>query len=392
MKIWPRVPLGELCVEKTGTVDPTQLGDRTFLYVDIGSVDVAKKEITEARRLAGHEAPSRARRSLLEGDVIVSMTRPNLNAVAFIGPALSGQICSTGFSVLRPGPRLDAAFLFHFVQTSRFVQKLSALTAGALYPAVSEGQVRQQAIPLPPLDEQRRIADILGRAASIRRLRRQAQDTARLIIPALFNKMFGDAVQNPMNWPMREFGEVGQVQLGRQRAPKYQSGDFTRPYVRVANIHEDRIDVSDLLSMDFNQKDFAQYQLSSGDILLNEGQSAELVGRPAMWGSEVENCCFQNTLVRFRPNAKFMRNEFAFSLILQYYREGVLRSISSQTSNVAHLGAGRFAKLTAMCPPLELQDRFVDFYKRFREAAGLHNSATALADISVSSLQSRLFG
>jgi type I restriction enzyme S subunit len=101
-------------------------------------------------------------------------------------------------------------------------------------------------IPLPPLAQQRRIVDILDRTASIRKLRRQAQETARQIIPALFVKMFGDPATNPMGWPSFAFSALGRVQLGRQRAPKYQAGMFTRPYVRIANVFEDAIDASDL--------------------------------------------------------------------------------------------------------------------------------------------------
>jgi type I restriction enzyme S subunit len=56
-------------------------------------------------------------------------------------------------------------------------------------------------------------------------------------------------------------GDSGEVKLGRQRAPKYQTGQFARPYVRVANVFKNLIDVSDFLSMDFDERDFATYRL-----------------------------------------------------------------------------------------------------------------------------------
>src|SRR5205823_1840250 len=127
---------------------------------------------------------------------------------------------------------------------------------------------------------------------------------------------------NERDWPISSVGQAGQVQLGRQRAPQYQSGMHTRPYVRVANIFEDRIDLSDVLSMDFDGDDFAAYRLQYGDILLNEGQSTELVGRPAMWRNELADCCFQNTLVRFQSNLKTTVPEFALAVILYYFRSG----------------------------------------------------------------------
>src|SRR5205823_3213817 len=95
----------------------------------------------------------------------------------------------------------------------------------------------------------------------------------------------------------------------------------------VANIFENRIDLSDLLCMDFNLADFRAYKLESGDILLNEGQSTELVGRPAMWRNEIQNCCFQNTLVRYRADPKLVNSHFALYTFLWMYRTGRLAQI-----------------------------------------------------------------
>ncbi len=139
-------------------------------------------------------------------------------------------------------------------------------------------------------------------------------------------------------------GDAGRVQLRRQRAPQYQSGQHTRPYVRVANVYEDQLDLSDVLSMDFDAEDFEAYRLKHGDILLNEGQSTELVGRPAIWRNEIPDCCFQNTFVLFQPNPNTTLSEFALAIFLRYVRSGEFAKVSGKTSNVAHLGAGNEQK------------------------------------------------
>jgi type I restriction enzyme S subunit len=87
----------------------------------------------------------------------------------------------------------------------------------------------------------------------------------------------------PEGWVWARVKQVGKVQLGRQRAPQHDSGDYMRPYLRVANVYEDRIDTSDVLEMNFTPAEYETYRLEYGDILLNEGQSKELVGRPAMY-------------------------------------------------------------------------------------------------------------
>jgi type I restriction enzyme S subunit len=190
---------------------------------------------------------------------------------------------------------------------------------------------------------------------------------------------------------MLTFGTAGRIQLGRQRAPQYQSGKHSRPYMRVANVYEDRIDLTDVLRMDFDTKDFAAYKLQYGDILLNEGQSTELVGRPAMWRNELADCCFQNTLIRFQPNTHIVRPTFALAVCLHYFRTGEFARISSKTSNVAHLGAGRVATLPFLVPPLERQE---EFERRSNSVVGVlrhHEAQSKNLESLFASLQHRAF-
>lgn len=104
----------------------------------------------------------------------------------------------------------------------------------------------------------------------------------------------------PEGWCLAAVERVGSIQLGRQRSPKYHNGPFMRPYLRVANVFEDRIDTTDVLRMNFAPAEYETFRLESGDILLNEGQSPELLGRPVMYRNEVPGACFQNTLIRLQ--------------------------------------------------------------------------------------------
>jgi len=136
--------------------------DEQFLYVDIGSIDRDLKRIASPQSIKGRDAPSRARKCISTGDVLVSLTRPNLNAVALVTPDFDGQVASTGFEVLRP-VLVDSRYLFYLVRTRDFIEKISGLTQGALYPAAKSADVREYQFPLAPLSEQIRIADMLDR-------------------------------------------------------------------------------------------------------------------------------------------------------------------------------------------------------------------------------------
>jgi type I restriction enzyme S subunit len=110
--------------------------------------------------------------------------------------------------------------------------------------------------------------------------------------------------------------------------------------------------------MNFTPEEFKTFALKYGDILLNEGQSRELVGRPAIYRDEVPGSCFQNTLVRYRPSPRVC-SEYALVVFRAYMRTGRFQQISKQTTNIAHLSAGRFAALEFPLPPLAEQKRIV---------------------------------
>jgi type I restriction enzyme S subunit len=162
----------------------------------------------------------------------------------------------------------------------------------------------------------------------------------------------------PEGWVWARVDQVGKVQLGRQRAPQHHTGTHMRPYLRVANVFEDRIDLSDVMEMNFTPDEFPVYELHPGDILLNEGQSMELVGRPAMYRGELPGVCFTNSLVRFQAYDCLDRN-YALFAFLAFLKTGRFQKIASITVNIAHLGAGRFAELPFPLPPLAEQQQIV---------------------------------
>jgi type I restriction enzyme, S subunit len=256
---------------------------------------------------------------------------------------------------------------------------------------INATEVLKFPLVLPPLPQQRRIADVLDRAEALRTKRRGALAQLDTLTQAIFVEMFGKPMVNERCWPMVKVCEAGRVQLGRQRAPQYQTGNHTRPYMRVANVYEDRLALSDVLSMDFDKADFAAYRLKYGDILLNEGQSTELVGRPAMWRDELANCCFQNTLVRFQANTKRTIPEFALAVFIYYLRSGEFAKVSSKTSNVAHLGASRFAAMPFPLPPLTLQREFARRVASVEQLRSSHRASLVQLDELFACLQHRAF-
>ena len=160
----------------------------------------------------------------------------------------------------------------------------------------------------------------------------------------------------PPTWVWAKVDNLGQVKLGRQRSPKHHTGPSMRPYLRVANVFEEYIDTSDILTMNFSEEEIVIYELKAGDILLNEGQSPELVGRPAIYRGEVPGACFQNTLIRFRPGPH-INADFALLVFRHYLHADIFRQIARWSTNIAHLGLKRFRELPFPVPPLPEQEK-----------------------------------
>lgn len=163
----------------------------------------------------------------------------------------------------------------------------------------------------------------------------------------------------PETWRKCRVDEAGEVQLGRQRSPDNHQGDHMRPYLRVANVFEERIDTSDVMAMNFTPEEYERFQLRAGDIFLNEGQSKELVGRPALYRGELPGGCFTNSLVRFRCRDGVLP-DFAMCVFLHFMKSGHFQKIAKITTNIAHLGAGRFSEMAFPLPPLDEQRVIVD--------------------------------
>lgn len=160
----------------------------------------------------------------------------------------------------------------------------------------------------------------------------------------------------PEDWDVSSVGEKGQVIAGKALAVN--APGKQRPYLRTKNVFDGNIDIEDVLSMPMTDEQFAQFQLRNGDVLLNEGQSLELVGRCSVYKEEYpEPCAIQNALLRFRANTGTSAS-FASHLFRHCQQTGVFAKIALQTTSVAHLGSSRFANLK-LAWPTENEQRLI---------------------------------
>jgi type I restriction enzyme S subunit len=274
-------------------------------------------------------------------------------------------VCSGDIYVLESisPERLSPELLPFICQADAFFEHAVGTSVGSLSPRTNWRSLAEFEFTLPPLDEQRRLAAVLCTGSRLREesgtLHNALTAMRRSFLVAIFRPDRGARDAFPEHWKVMKATEAGHCQLGQQRHPMFEGGDNIRPYLRVANVFDGQIDLSDVLAMHFPTDALEKFELQPGDILLNEGQSTELVGRSAIWRGEVPGMCFQKTLLRFRCGPHLLP-DFAHAFFQHMLYTGQFARVAVQTTSIAHLTSVRFMQLPLPIPPLEEQQVLVD--------------------------------
>ncbi|NKE64841.1 hypothetical protein RAMLITH_03325 [Ramlibacter sp. RBP-2] len=321
--------------------------------------------------------------TLRPGDLVCIRVNGSKSLVGRVIPFRSTRKWAYCDHFIRFRPRqdvVDSLYLAHYFQTEavrRYVELNMVSSAGQN--TVSQGTMLDVPVPLLSLADQRLVVAEIDKQFSrldeaVANLHRVKSNLKRYKTSVLREgaqgRLLGDAqsfecstfadagFDLPAGWTWTRVGDIGRLQLGRQRSPKYHAGPDMRPYLRVQNVFEDRIDLSDVMEMNFSHADVSRFALQPGDILLNEGQSPEFLGRPAIYRGELPGACFTNTLIRFQAHTCVVP-EFALIVFRHYMHSGRFAKESNITTNIAHLSLGRLSNVEFALPPVPEQQRIV---------------------------------
>ena len=392
MSVIPTSTIGDVVDKVSSWMPGRDDPDGEFTYVDLSAVNQDSKVITTPRRLVCTDAPSRARQIIRSGDVLVSTVRPNLNAVGRVPIELDGATASTGFCVLRPRTKaIDGDYLFHWVRSPRFVDEMIRRATGASYPAVSDRIVHGSRIPLPPVSEQRRIAEILNSADGLRTKRWASLAQLDTLAQSIFLDMIGDPATNTKRWPVALLREVtARIQIGPFGSLLHQE-DYVEggiPLVNPKHIQQQAIqpDRSETLSA----RKFAElgtYHLQAGDVVM--GRRGEMGRCAIVDGGSGPLLCGTGSLF-VRPD-----NEHTTSLFLLFLLSSVaLRARLERLSlgqTLPNLNSQIVESLKVPLPPLAFQLEFAERVEGVRRLANTQSQAANQLSSLFSSLQQRAF-
>ena len=376
-----RVPIDTYCEKKIPTLQNTY--DGLIDYIDISSVDNTAKKIISYQTIDATEAPSRAKQLLQQGDVLVSMVRPNLNAVAVVEEASENlMVGSTGYCVLRCKDTMDVRYLFNFCQSQYFVDDMSSQATGASYPAVSNSIVRGSLIPCHSIEEQKAIASVLDKISELISLHKQQLAKLDELVKSRFIELFIGK-----GYPTKTVDEVslGKGEYGAQSASvEY---DPTRPrYVRITDINDDGT-LNDDVAASINPADDEQYKLEYGDFMF--ARMGATVGKTYAF---VEgNQIFAGYLIRYRLNPELINPRYLFwyTRLDEYWNWVKLNQSGAAQPGI---NAKKYGSLQIPLPPIEEQNAFAAFVEQTDKSKLAIQESLAKLETLKKSLMQQYFG
>ena len=321
------------------------------------------------------------------GDILMSVRAP-------VGPTnVAEQRCciGRGLAAIRPD---ETVALRDFVLWSLKQREddLVAMGQGSTFAAIGQKHLKSLRIPLPPLDEQRRIVGILNRAAKIKRLREQAQERLREFIPALFIKMFGDPVENPMGWKFRHFGElVEEFRYGTSKKCSGEACDGYVPILRIPNVLRNGIDWNGMKFAALDDREAKAIRLKDGDILfVRTNGNPEYIGRCAVFRGS-RSAAYASYLIRARLGSNsLVTSEYIAGALSTVMMRNVILSLARTTAGNYNVNIASLGSLSLPVPPLDRQRRYAQIVETAKSVSSVTESGSRTATGFTASLMSHL--
>jgi type I restriction enzyme, S subunit len=263
--------------------------------------------------------------------------------------------------------------------------KFMQVQARRLEPTRFRGQTTRA---LPPLAEQRRIAEVLDRAEALRAKRRAALAELDSLTQSLFLDLFGDPATNPKSWPIRVIRDLLESASYGTSEKSGATGEF--PVLRMNNISRTgEMDFTDLKFMDLEASQQDRYLVRTGDVLFNRTNSVELVGKTGVY-REAKPVAYAGYLIRLRVT-KENHPEYLSAFLNSAYSKAMLRGMCKSIIGMANINATEIQGMKIPSPPIALQQEFARRVGAVEKLKQAQRAALAEQDALFATLQHRAF-
>jgi type I restriction enzyme S subunit len=383
-----QVSLGELCETGSGGTPSRQKAAEYFggTIPWVKSGELRENVITSTEEsITDIGLKESAAKLLPRNTLLVALYGATVGRIGVLGieAATNQAVCY----IIPDERRVNRQFLFYAlrVQVPFWLSK----RVGGGQPNISQGIIKETKIPLPPLPEQRRIADILDKADAIRRKRRKAVEEVTTFSFSVFHEMFGEPRCNPHNWPssplsalVREDDKInyGVVQPGEDfpgGIPLVRVGDFKRMKIDKANIK--RIDPE-------IEASYKRSRLVGDEVLL---ACVGSIGLVALADESLRGFNTVRAVARIRCGPKLNRHYLAYYISTPFLQSFFLQS--TRTVSQPTLNIGLIEETNVLVPPIALQNRFAAILAKHQETANRFDESANGTEQLFNSLVQRAF-
>ena len=382
------MPLGTVATISRNAVAPEKIANGT-LYVGLENIERGGRLINVRTVAAGELASTKF--AFTNSDVLFGKLRPNLCKIT--RPTFDG-ICSTDILPLTPGPDLDRNFLAHFLSQEAIVAWAAARAKGANLPRLSPSDLARLELPLPPLAEQQRSAEMLDRVDELRATRRKALALVENLRQSLFLQVFDEKSKD--DWPVLTVAEIAIDKSGSIRTGPFGSdllhSEFTESGVAVLGIDNAVQNKFEWGARRYispqKYEQLKRYTVRPGDVLITIMGTC---GRCAVVPKDVPEaintkhlCCISLDQSKCLP--EFLHAFFLFHPLAQQYLQQTAKGAIMDGLNMAII-----KRLPVLVPPIEVQRNFLVRLELLNTSfADMSSQATEL-DRLAHSLQQRAF-
>lgn len=346
-----KIKLGELCKPSAGQIKEDS--DKLIDYIDISSVDNETKKVTGYQTIAFRDAPSRARKMVKRGSILVSTVRPNLNAVAMLEDDTPNiTIASTGFCILDCKENANNRFIFNFCKSRAFIDDMVSQATGASYPAVSDKIVRSALVPDYSYEEQCKISEVLDSLSAVIDNRKAELSALDELIRARFVEMFGTPYENEKGFPLLTVDDVIEFTGGAQPDKKYFEYESTEENIRLIQIRDYKTDNY----ITYIPKSMAKRFCDADDIMIGR------YGPPIFQILKGIEGAYNVALMKATPkmgNKEFIRYFLKQECLFKY-----LDNLSQRTAGQSGIEMSALKAYPFPYPPIELQEEFEKIAKQ----------------------------
>ncbi|NTX22923.1 restriction endonuclease subunit S [Burkholderia cepacia] len=289
--------------------------------------------------------------------------------------------------------RSDESFLFFLVANA--IRKIQDGISATTVKHLSTKDLQNLTAAIPPLPEQQKIAAILtavdDKLDVIARQIEVTQTLKRGLMQTLFSRNVGGGSDE--DWLVVPLREVAEVRTGVAKGKKGLKEPIELPYLRVANVQDGHIDLSEVKTIAVEASQVERYALRSGDVLMTEGGDFDKLGRGDVWEGQIFPCLHQNHVFAVRPDPEKLNSYFLAALAASDYGKQYFLSCAKRTTNLASINSSQLKAFPVLLPPLEIQKEISEVVDAANaKAAVLESRQAALQNLKRGLMQKLLTG